>query len=332
MRFGAAFWIQRTDWPALRDAALAAQVAGFDAIWVDDHLLSDEGDGDAPKLEGWTTLAALATVTRHVTLGHLVAANTFRNPGLVAKQATTLDHLSGGRFILGIGGGWFEREHDAFGIDFGVGVGERLDRLDEAVGLIRRLLDGERVSHEGGFYRMHEARCEPRPIQRRLPILVGGSGRTRTLRTAARYADLWNGYGTPDRIAEVSGWLRERCGEVGRPFESIRRTVVMDVVIRDTEIAARAAYGRVAELHGIAAEPDGSAGAEEGLDIGGPPSAVADLLRAHQAIGVAEVMWIFRDPFDLETIGRLPEVRAALDGRQSRPVGAPRIRSAASRA
>ena len=207
-----------------------AEASGFDSIWLDDHLLSDEGDWTSPKLEGWTTLAGLATITTRVTLGHLVAANTFRNPGLVAKQATTIDHLSGGRFVLGLGGGWFEREHDAFGLDFGAGFGERLDRLDEAVGLIRRLLDGETVSHEGRFYRMHEALCSPRPVQARLPILIGGSGRTKTLRTVARYADMWNGYGDPDRIAEVSGWLRERCEEVGRPFEAIRRTVMMDVV------------------------------------------------------------------------------------------------------
>ena len=151
------------------------------------------------KLEGWATLAALAVLTERVRLGLLVGANTFRNPGLTAKLATTLDHLSDGRLVLGLGGGWFEREHDAFGLDFGSGFGERLDRLDEAVGLIRRLLDGERVTHEGRFYRMHDAICEPRPVQARLPILIGGSGPTKTLRTTARDADLWNAYGSPER-------------------------------------------------------------------------------------------------------------------------------------
>ena len=123
----------------------------------------------------------------------MVGANTFRNPGLTAKLATTLDHVSGGRAVLGIGGAWFEREHDAFGFEtWGSGFGERLDRLDESVMLLRRLLDGERVTHEGRFYRFHDALCEPRPVQAKLPILIGGSGPQKTLRTTARYADAWN--------------------------------------------------------------------------------------------------------------------------------------------
>jgi F420-dependent oxidoreductase-like protein len=313
MRFGAAYWIQRTGWPELRDACLTAEAAGFDSLWLDDHLLSDEGDWRSPKLEGWTSLAALASVATRADLGLLVAANTFRNPGLTAKMATTLDHLSGGRFILGIGGGWFEREHDAFGLDFGSGFGERLDRLEEAVGLIERLLAGERVTHSGRFYEMVDALCEPRPVQARLPILIGGSGREKTLRTAARHADLWNGYGEPARIAETSAVLRERCDEIGRDFDAIRRTVTMDVVIRDTEAAAAAAYAAVEETQGIAGRV-GSDGTRRGLNAGGPPATIAAYVEAFAALGVSEVIWVFRSPFDLETMQRLPEVRAALGG------------------
>jgi F420-dependent oxidoreductase-like protein len=301
VRFGAAFWIQRTDWPAVRDACLAAERTGFDSLWLDDHLLSDEGDWRAAKLEGWTTLAALASLTSTAKLGLLVAANTFRNPGLTAKMATTLDHLSGGRFILGIGGGWFEREHEAFGLDFGSGFGERLDRLEEAVSLIERLLAGEPVTHSGRFYSMVDALCEPRPIQARLPILIGGSGREKTLRTTARHADLWNGYGEPASIAETSGVLRERCAEIGRPFEAIERTVTMDVVIRASEAHALRDFAVVEERHGL-----------RGLNVAGPPGVVADYVRQFEALGIAEVMWIFRNPFDLETIARLGEVRAVL--------------------
>jgi alkanesulfonate monooxygenase SsuD/methylene tetrahydromethanopterin reductase-like flavin-dependent oxidoreductase (luciferase family) len=312
VRFGAAFWIQRTDWASLREACLAAERAGFDALWLDDHLLSDEGDWRDDKLEGWATLAALAALTTTPKLGLLVAANTFRNPGLTAKLATTIDHLSDGRFILGIGGGWFEREHEAFGLDFGSGFGERLDRLEESVGLIERLLAGERVTHSGRFYSMVDALCEPRPIQERLPILVGGSGREKTLRTTARHADLWNGYGEPARIAETSAVLRERCAEIGRPFEAIERTVTLEVVIRASESDALRDYAVVEERHGIAGRI-GADGTARGLNSGGPPEVVADYVREFEALGIAEVIWIFRNPFDLETMSRLGEVRAALE-------------------
>ncbi len=311
MRFGAAYWIQRTDWPSLRDACLTAERAGFDSLWLDDHLLADEGEWRDAKLEGWASLAALAPITTTARLGLLVAANTFRNPGLTAKLATTLDHLSNGRLILGLGGGWFEREHEAFGLDFGSGFGERLDRLEEAVGLIERLLAGDRVTHEGRFYRLVDALCEPRPVQARLPILIGGSGREKTLRTTARHADLWNGYGEPTRIAETSAVLRERCEEIGRPFEEIDRTVTMEVVIRASEAEALRAYAEVESRHGIAGRI-GSDGSPRDLNVAGPPQVVADYVREFEALGIAEVIWIFRNPFDIETMTRLSEVRDRL--------------------
>ena len=311
MRFGAAFWINRTTWPALRDACLAVEDAGWDSIWIDDHLLADEGDPTDGKLEGWTTLAALAVLTDRVRLGLLVAANTFRPPGVTAKLATTLDHLSNGRAVLGIGGGWFQREHEAFGIDFGSGFGERLDRLDEAVGLIRRLLDGETVTHAGRFYRMDDAVCEPRPVQARLPILIGGSGPTKTLRTTARYADLWNGYGPPEAIAATSAILQERCAEIGRPFVEIERTVTLHAVIRDTAAKADLAWAPIARRHGLEGRV-GADGAERGLTAGGSPAEVAAFVDGYRRLGVGEVIVVFRDPFDLESIRRLGEVRAAL--------------------
>jgi F420-dependent oxidoreductase-like protein len=311
MRLGAAFWLQQTGWPGLRDACLAAERAGWDSLWVDDHLLNDEGDPTAPKLEGWATLSALAVLTERVRLGLLVAANTFRAPGLTAKLVTTLDHLSAGRAVLGLGGGWFEREHDAFGLDFGTGFGERLDRLDEAVGLLRRLLDGETVTHEGAFYSMHEAVCMPRPVQARLPILIGGSGPTKTLRTTARYADLWNGFGSPERITEIGAVLRERCAEVGRPFEAIERTVTVDAVVRDTTAAAIAAWAETARRHDLDGRL-GSDGSDRGLSVGGPLTEVARYLARYRDLGVGEVIVIFRAPFDVETLERVGELRSAV--------------------
>jgi alkanesulfonate monooxygenase SsuD/methylene tetrahydromethanopterin reductase-like flavin-dependent oxidoreductase (luciferase family) len=155
----------------------------------------------------------------------MVGANTFRNPGLTAKLATTLDHVSDGRAVLGIGGAWFEREHDAFGIDFGATVGERLDRLDEAVMLIRRLLDGERFSHQGRFYVFEDALSEPRPVQRRLPILVGGSGPRKTLHTVALRADGWNTSGTLEEVEGRLAILGEHCSDVGRDLATIEKTI-----------------------------------------------------------------------------------------------------------
>ncbi len=311
MRFGAAFWMQQTDWPTLRDACLEAERAGFDSLWLDDHLLSDEGDWRADKFEGWTSLAALAALTTRPTLGLLVAANTLRNPGLTAKMAATIDQVSGGRFVLGIGGGWFEREHEAFGFDFGSGFGERLDRLEEAVGLIERLLAGETVTHDGRFYRIVDALCRPTPVQAHVPILIGGSGRKKTLRTAALHADLWNGYGEAAAIAETSDVLRKHCNEIGRDFASIRRTVTMDIVIRDSVEDAKATFHQIEDAQGLHGPLD-SVGAEGGLNAAGPPEIVAEYLRSFEAIGIDKVMWIFRSPFDLETIGRVAAVRDAL--------------------
>jgi alkanesulfonate monooxygenase SsuD/methylene tetrahydromethanopterin reductase-like flavin-dependent oxidoreductase (luciferase family) len=333
MRFGAAFWTNRTSWAELRDACLAAETAGWDSLWIDDHLLADEGDPIDPKFEGWAILSALAVLTNRARLGHLVSANTFRNPGLTAKLATTVDHLSDGRVVLGLGGGWFEREHEAFGLDFGSGFGERLDRLDESVGLLRRLLDGETVTHTGRFYSMRDAVCAPRPIQARLPILIGGSGPTKTLRTTARYADLWNGYGPPEEIARVSDILRERCAEAGRPFDSIERTVTVDAVIRGDEAAALAAWAEIVRIHGFAHGPAGSEANEGVVDVAGPPEIVAAHVDRFASIGIGEVILTFRAPFDFETIARLAELRAAVDRAAARrALASPRLEPTASSA
>jgi alkanesulfonate monooxygenase SsuD/methylene tetrahydromethanopterin reductase-like flavin-dependent oxidoreductase (luciferase family) len=304
-RFGAAFWINRTGWPALRDAALAAEGSGWDSIWLDDHLLCDEGEDLDPKLEGWTALAALAPLTSRVRLGHLVTAVTFRNLGVIAKMATTLDHVSGGRFVLGLGAGWHPREHAAFGIDFGSGFGERLDRLDEAAGLLRRLLDGEVVTHHGRFYDLDRAACAPRPLQARLPILIGGTGRTKTLRTVARVADIWNAYATPEQLVELQAILAAHGDAVGRDVGTIERQVYVNVVVRSSAGAAHEAWAQVRAAHGIVP-------GEDPLHAGGSPAEVAAALLPWVRAGVDEIVAVLRAPWDRETIDRLPEVRAAL--------------------
>jgi alkanesulfonate monooxygenase SsuD/methylene tetrahydromethanopterin reductase-like flavin-dependent oxidoreductase (luciferase family) len=235
----------------------------------------------------------------------MVGANTFRNPGLTAKLATTLDHVSEGRAVLGIGGAWFEREHDAFGIDFGTGFGERLDRLDEAVMLLRRLLDGERFSHEGRFYTFHDALCEPRPVQARLPILIGGSGPKKTLRTTALRADAWNTSGSVEEVREKVANLERHCADVGRDPAAIERTISFPIVIRDEPAAAERAF---AEL----LRHNGSADAGNVPNLLGPPEYVAERLAPYRELAFSSVIVRLPAPYDRETIDRIGEVDALL--------------------
>jgi F420-dependent oxidoreductase-like protein len=305
MRFGLQLWSQQTSWPAFRDAALAAEEAGWDSVWTWDHLLAIFGPWEQPIFEGWSVLAGLAPITTRLRLGLMVGANTFRNPGHTAKLAATLDHLSAGRAVLGIGGAWFEREHDAFGIPFGSGFGERLDRLDESVMLMRRLLDGERFSHAGQFYTMADALLAPPPVQPHLPILVGGSGPRKTLRTVARRADAWNTSGTIEEVAARLEILAEHCADVGREIATIEKTVSFPTVLRDDAQAAEVAYQHLLDANGI-------------TEMGGvpvllgSPEAAADAIRPYAEMGFETVIVRMPAPYDRETIERVGRVRELL--------------------
>jgi alkanesulfonate monooxygenase SsuD/methylene tetrahydromethanopterin reductase-like flavin-dependent oxidoreductase (luciferase family) len=260
------------------------------------------GPWEQPILEGWTTLAAVGAVTRRIRLGLMVGANTFRNPGLTAKLATTLDHVSDGRAVLGIGGAWFEREHEAFGIpDWGSGVGERLDRLDESVMLMRRLLDGERFSHAGRFYTLTDALCEPRPVQDHLPILIGGSGPRKTLRTTAMRADAWNTAGTIEEVRARVEILDQHCADVGRDRTEIELTLSFPIVIRDGTADAEAAYAASLARN----LTDNMGGVPTLL---GSPAFVADGLRPYVELGFRTVIVRLPAPYDRETIDRMSEV------------------------
>jgi alkanesulfonate monooxygenase SsuD/methylene tetrahydromethanopterin reductase-like flavin-dependent oxidoreductase (luciferase family) len=307
VRVGALLWPQTDSWPAFRDAAVRVDGLGLDSLWTWDHLNAIVGPWEQPILEGWTALAALGPLTKHATLGLMVGANTFRNPGLTAKLATTLDHVSGGRAILGIGGAWFEREHDAFGFEtWGSGFGERLDRLDEAVMLLRRLLDGERIAeHQGRFYTFHDALCEPRPVQDHLPILIGGSGPKKTLRTTARYADAWNTGGSLDELRVKVANLHARCADEGRDPDEIEKTYSDWVLIRDDPAEARRALQELARANGDTLGDD-----EEALV--GSPDLLAEQLRPILELGFTHLIADLLAPYDAETIERLPELRERL--------------------
>jgi alkanesulfonate monooxygenase SsuD/methylene tetrahydromethanopterin reductase-like flavin-dependent oxidoreductase (luciferase family) len=306
VRFGLQLWPQQTTWPEYRESALAAEAAGWDSIWTWDHLLAIQGPWEQPIYEGWSLLTAVAAITERVRLGLMVGANTFRNPGLTTKLAINLDHVSNGRAVLGIGGAWFEREHEAFGIDFGASVGERLDKLGEAVPLMRRLLDGERVTHAGRFYTFTDALCEPRPVQPHLPILVGGSGPKKTLPIVARHADGWN---TSGEIAEVKAsldLLTGYCADAGRDLSEIELTVSFPTIIRDTVEEAQAV--RAGQLTHSGLENLGGV-----PSLTGSPATIVETLQPYLDLGFSTVIARMPAPFDRETIDRLPEVLALLD-------------------
>jgi F420-dependent oxidoreductase-like protein len=302
VKFGLQLWPQRTTWPEVRESALAAEATGWDSIWAWDHLLAIQGPWQQPIYEGWMFLAGVAEATKRVRVGLMVGANTFRNPGVTTKLAVTLDHISNGRAVLGIGGAWFEREHEAFGIDFGATVGERLDRLEEAMPLYRRLFDGELVNHEGRFYTFKDALCQPRPIQAHLPILVGGSGLKKTLRTVARHADGWNTSGDPETVKGYLEVLADHCADAGRDMSEIELTISFPTIIRDTVAAAQAARDAQLAFNAIT---DGGGGVPLLL---GSPARIAETLQPYLALGFSTIIVRMPAPFDRETIDRLPEV------------------------
>ena len=305
-RFGLQLWSQSTDWPGFRDAALRAERHGWDSVWTWDHLLAIFGPWEQPILEGWMALAALGPLTGRIRLGLMVGANTFRIPGLTAKLATTLDHVSSGRAVLGIGAAWFEREHDAFGIDFGTSPGRRLDWLDEATPLLRRLLDGERVDHDGPRYTLRDAICEPRPVQPHLPILIGGSGRRKTLRIVARDADGWNTAGSVEEVRDAVRALEGHAADLGRDLATLERTVSVPIIVRDDAAAAQVRMDELCAANGVA-----DMGAVPHL--AGSPAAIADALRPFRDLGFGTVIVRMPAPYDPETIDRIGEVAAALD-------------------
>ncbi len=305
IKFGANSWNQYSDWASLRESGIRADRLGFDSIWTWDHLYPIVGSHEGPMFEGWLTLAAWAERTERASIGLMVGANTFREPALTAKMATTLDHISNGRAILGIGGAWFETEHNAFGIEFGGSPGERLRWLDEAVRIMRGMLNGERPSGEQ-YYNVDEVRNDPLPLQKRLPILVGGGGAKRTLRTVARYADACNVGGGFESVKSKDEILRRHCEEIGRDESEIERTVGAGTcIIRDDPAEARRVFEAMFEHNGKA-EP------WEDQPVG-TVDQIVERLRPYLGIGFRHFIFGFPAPYDAESQDRLiNEVKPAL--------------------
>jgi alkanesulfonate monooxygenase SsuD/methylene tetrahydromethanopterin reductase-like flavin-dependent oxidoreductase (luciferase family) len=307
IKAGVLLWNQYTDWPSLRDHAALADRLGYDSLWTWDHLYPIVGSPNGPILEGYMTLAGWAAVTKKATLGLMVGANTFRNPALVVKMITALDHLSDGRAVLGIGGAWFETEHKALGIDFGSGFGQRLDWLDEAVELMRTMLDGKPATARGPRYNAKNARNDPPPLQKRLPILIGGGGEKKTLRTTARFADGWNiSCDSVEFVRHKDSVLRRWCEEVGRDESEIERTLSSgSVVIRRSEAEAR----KVAD-----AMSKHNPGWGRGPTRTTTPEAFIEEFRPYVELGFRHIYIDQPAPFDAETIERfVTEVKPGLE-------------------
>jgi alkanesulfonate monooxygenase SsuD/methylene tetrahydromethanopterin reductase-like flavin-dependent oxidoreductase (luciferase family) len=196
---------------------------GFDTAWVVDHFMAADNE-DTPYFEAWTLIAALGVQTERLRFGVLVSGNTYRNPGLLAKMAVTLDHATGGRVELGIGAGWWEREHRAYSFPF-PSTADRIAMLEEAIQIIDRLQRERRVTFRGRFYQFEDAPFEPKPIQQpRIPLIVGAF-KPRMLRLAARYADIWNTRGEPDEVGPLADYVREAARKAGRAEDAIRFSV-----------------------------------------------------------------------------------------------------------
>jgi alkanesulfonate monooxygenase SsuD/methylene tetrahydromethanopterin reductase-like flavin-dependent oxidoreductase (luciferase family) len=311
IRVGALIWPQVGSWEQIREAAVAADRVGLDSIWTWDHVYAIVGELHQPIFEGWTTLAAWAEITERAMLGLMVGANTFRNPGVVAKAAVTVDHASHGRCWLGLGGAWFEDEHRAYGIDFGSGFGQRLDWLDESAAALRRMLGGgSATSPEGGAYRFREAVVRPLPYNGpgRLPIMIGGSGEKKTLRTVARYADGWNAGGSVDELRHKVEVLAAHCADAGRDMAGIEFSLGSYCMIRDDPAEATRVLAEALAANGETFEPAAE------TDLVGSPERIAELWRPYLELGFTHLIIDLPAPYDRETIERLHEVRELLAG------------------
>ena len=274
MRFS--IWPSLTQpWDDVLAVARHAEATGWDGVYAADHFMGDAGGPwpvEIPTLEATSVLAALAVATERVRLAPLVLGITYRHPAVLAKWAATVDHVSGGRLVLGVGAGWQENEHEQYGIRLGP-PGERIERFEEAVRILHGLLSDDRTTVEGRFYEVRDALAEPKPVQDTLPLLIGGKG-DRMLGVVARHADEWNMWSDPPLFAERSKVLDQRCEKIDRDPSTIKRSTQAVFSVTDDPERARTFVERVAPRPAVA----------------GSPEQIAETVAAWRDVGVDEVI------------------------------------------
>jgi F420-dependent oxidoreductase-like protein len=278
LRFGVSLPQIKRSWEEARSAAREFDQLGFDSAWVCDHLYGVPLP-TLPIFEAWSELAAVAAITERVQLGTLVTPPFFRNPAVLAKQVATIDHIAGGRTIVGLGAGWFEAEFRGYGCAFPA-LRERMRALEESVEILTRLWTEERVTFHGRHYSVEDVLCEPKPV-RRPPLLIGGAGERVLMGIVARRADIWNNLAVFQRqLGEKVEALRRRCDEVGRDFASIEVSQQCVVVIAEDLERARASLEKAKKIYG------GHMGAAlEEHGIWGHPEAVIERIERHRQLG-----------------------------------------------
>jgi F420-dependent oxidoreductase-like protein len=276
--------------------AQTAESSGFDSIWVMDHLNQIPGVGplDNWMLEGNTVLAALAAVTSKVQLGLMVGGVTYRNPALTAKLTTSIDVLSGGRAILGIGAAWFETEHRAFGYEFPP-IADRFERLEDALQIARAMFTEDQATVIGKHHRVEDVLNRPRPIRGDIPIMIGGSGERKTLRLVAQYGDASNVFGNVEKVRHLMGVLEGHCEAVGRDPAEIVKTKLGTLVLATTEEEAQA---KLAPRRALGVSEERLAG----FVIAGDPDSVAEQVAAHLDAGLDGLVVNMPDVHDLELV------------------------------
>ncbi len=267
-------------WPApsqpytdVLELAQHVEKTGWDGIWYADHFMPNAPDTSTPHQEAWTTLSAIGAMVPRIRIGTLVIGNTYRHPAVLAKMAATLDHITHGRVVLGIGSGWQENEHQQYGIPFYT-VAERLKRLDEACQVIKSLFTHTTTDFDGQYYQLQHAHLEPKPVQHPLPLLIGGGGEQVTLKITAKYADEWNVWGDVSRLRQKMEVLDAHCADIGRDPREIKRTAV--ALLFMSEDNAFLEKMRNADMQQPA--------------IIGTPSEVKDIIAEYEYIGVDELI------------------------------------------